>query len=143
MCIKRGYEMSSQLISFVSPLTGSLESLQNQFSQLAALHREAHTSLRSQGSSLTAIGGAEAFIGDGARAFTDVIAYYITASEKHMQSLDDASTAAGSCISEIMDAVGYASSIYLDEGMVGYVIERLTQDTIIREGAAPVGAIVN
>ena len=135
--------MSWQLSNFVNPITGPLENLQYHFTQLALLHRETHTDLRSQRDKLTASEGVQAFMGNGAMAFSQSIEYYITLSDKHMQVLDDTSGLTGTCIYEILNATEIASSTYLDEGMLGHVMGRLTHESVLQEGGNAVTTIIN
>jgi hypothetical protein len=135
--------MSWQLTNFVAPMAEPLENLQNQFTQLALLHRETHTYLRSQRDSLTASEGVQAFMGEGATAFSQCIEYYIAISEKHMQGLDEVASMTCNCVSEILNATGATSYVYLDDGMVEHVLSRLTHESVIQEGGNAVMVIIN
>lgn len=135
--------MSGQLSSFVSPIAGPLGDLQGHFSQFASLHRDAHTRLFAQGNNLTQAGGIDAFVGEGARSFSQIINFCVGASESCLQGLDQAAAAIGGCASDILEAVVIASMFPLNEGMVAHVLANLTHDDVIREGCNAVSVIVN
>ena len=135
--------MSGQLMQFVSPITGPLGDLQNHFSQFASLHRDAHTRLFAQGNNLTQASGIDAFAGEGAKSFSQVIDLCIGASESCLQGLDQAVSSVGTCASGILEAVAIAAAFPLDEGMVAHVLANLTHDDVIREGGNAVSAIIN
>src|SRR5690349_16245154 len=125
--------MSSQLTSFVRPITGPLNDLQGHLSRMADLHREAHTRLRSHGTALTA-GGFDAFVGESANAFSDAIGQYIASSEQYMQLLDQAINAAGNCIREILGAVETAFFASLDVVIVEMVFSEISLEVVLKEG---------
>jgi|GEM_PF-5618534 len=135
--------MSGQLSHFVSPITGPLGELQTHFSQFAALHRDAHTRLFAQGNNLTQAAGIDAFVGEGAKSFSQVIDLCVGASESCLQSLDQAVNSIGTCAASILEAVAIAAAFPLDEGMVAHVLANLTHDDVIREGGNAVSAIIN
>lgn len=135
--------MSGQLAQFVSPITGPLGDLQGHFSQFASLHREAHTRLFAQGNNLTQASGIDAFAGEGAKSFSQIIDFCVGASESCLQGLDQAATSVSGCASDIFEAVAFASMFPLNEGMVAHVLANLTHDDVIREGGNSVSAIIN
>jgi hypothetical protein len=135
--------MSGQLAQFVNPITGPLGDLQGHFSQFASLHREAHTRLFTQGNNLTQASGIDAFAGEGAKSFSQIIDFCVGASESCLQGLDQAATSVGRCAADILEAVAFASMFPLNEGMVAHVLANLTHDEVICEGGNAVSAIIN
>lgn len=126
--------MPWQLSLFTNPIIEPLEDLQQQLSQLAESHREAHTRLRSQGMALTAAAGVEAFVGTAAEAFSESIEHYIAISEQHMQLIDQAIHALSNCVREVITEIDTAASGALNQAVLDTVLSEVSLLTILEEG---------
>jgi len=135
--------MSWQLVDFVGPIINPLRDARGQIEQFTSLHRDAQNALQAMGTSLTNAGGLDLFVGDGAVAFSDAIAQYMSGSAWHMQVLDQAVSATTACANAVWEAAAVAAGASLDEGLVSEVLSRLTHDDVIRNGGNSVMSIIN
>jgi uncharacterized protein YukE len=135
--------MSAYVTEYVQPIAQPLDSLQGQFTQLAAIHRDANARLHSQTDELVSSGTSDTFQGEGAKAYSDLVNYYLTTSEKHLQVLEDAAHNIKTNHATIMDATSSAASANLHEGLTNKVLTQVTHDQIIQQGGAPIWSVVN
>jgi uncharacterized protein YdbL (DUF1318 family)/uncharacterized protein YukE len=135
--------MSTYVVDYVQPIVQPMDSLQGHFTQLVAIHREANAQLRSQTQDLVSSGTSETFQGEGAKSYSDLVNYYLTNSEKHLQVLEDASNTIKTSHGTIMDATYSASSANLHDGLTNKVLTQVTHDQIIQQGSEPIWAVVN
>jgi uncharacterized protein YukE len=135
--------MSTYVIDYVQPIVEPMDSLQGHFTQLAASHREANAQLRSQTEELVSAGGSETFQGEGAKAYADLVNYYLSTSEKHLQVLEDAASTIKTSHGTIMDATYTAATANLHDGLTNKVLTQVTHDQIIQQGSEPIWAVVN
>ncbi len=134
--------MPQKLTDFVTPITEPLSGMQGHFTQLSSSLRTMNRQLQNQVDLLTGNAGNSAFQGLGATTFTNTIEHYLTLSNKHSSTLEQASTLTQTCNLQLFNAVTTANGNNPNSIIVNHVLNKVTINQIVEQGSTPVEGVL-